>query len=203
MVELLVDPDGYFDRDEFGFTVPALVLGGMAVCSLLVAGLRTTAVAQSIDGPGAQTALAIVGLTSMVAGLFTPLVTCLLYAVVIYALARFFGGSGSFRRTFWTVGYGFAPSLLGSVVLVGATAMAVPAVAPPESAEGITAFLARVDAHPTYDLARTINQASIVWCGFLWVFATKHVHDLDELDGVIAVGVPVVVTLALTVLGAS
>lgn len=198
---LLFNPDGYFDGQEFGFGIPAALLGGIAVCSALAGGIRLLATAEALDGPGSQTALLLVGLPSMVAGAFTPFVVCLVYAVTIYALARYFGGTGSFRRTVWSVGYGFLPGLLGSVVLVGATALAVSAVPPPETVDGITPFMRRVNAHTAYRFGATLNLVTIVWSGFIWTFATKHVHDVDEADAAVVVGVPVVLSLAVALLG--
>lgn len=199
ILELLSNPDSYFGRHEVGVKFPIAVLGGMAICSLVVAILRTTAIAQSMEGVGAQATIAVVGLASVVAATFTPFVTCLVYAVVIFGLARFLGGAGSFRRTFWSVGHGYLPALLGSILVAGATAVAVFDVAPPTTAEQISVFTSRVNAHPAYQFAHSVNVATLVWSGYLWLFATKYVHDLDELDSLVAVGVPTILTLALTV----
>lgn len=201
VIELLFDPDGYFDREEYGITFPALVLGGIVIASLVRAAVQFTTIGQSIEQQGARTGLAIQGLSSMVASVFTPLVICLVYAVVIYALARFVGGTGTFRRTFWSVAHGFLPWLLGSIVFAAATAMAVSGVAPPESVDGIGPFLARFRGTVVYQIGKAFNLAALLWCGFLWVFATKHVHEVDELDGVVAAGLPVVLTVALAFLG--
>lgn len=199
--ELLFDPDSFFGETDVGIGFPAAVLVGMGVCSLLAAGLRLWVVIQSVDGPGTQTALALVGLVSLVVSVFVPFVTCLAYGAAIYALARFYGGSGSFRTTFWAVGYGFLPGLLGSVVVVAATALAVSAVPPPASPDQIGAFMSRVDAHTASHLGEAVNLATLAWSGFLWAFAMKHVHEVDELDGVVAVGAPLVVALTLRILG--
>lgn len=197
---LLFNPDAFFDRAEYGFTYPTLILAGLAVCSLAIGGLRTMAIARALEGPRAETILAIRGIAVVVASVFTPLVLCLVYATAIYALARFYGGTGSFRTTFWSVAFGYLPGLVGSLLLVGATAIAVPDVPPPESVDALSAYGPRVSAHPVYETAQTLDLASIVWSGYLWVFATKHVHDLDELDALVSVGAPVLVTLLLIVL---
>lgn len=199
--ELLFDPDSFFGETDVGIGFPAAVLAGMGVCSLLAAGLRLWVVSQFVAGPGTRTAVALVGLVSVVVSVFVPFVTCLAYATALYALARFYGGAGSFRTTFWAVGYGFLPGLIGSVVVVAATALAVSAVQPPTSPDQIGAFLSRVDAHTASNLGEAVNLATLAWSGFLWVFAMKHVHEVDELDGVVAVGALLVLVFALRILG--
>ncbi len=42
----------------------------------------------------------------------------LILAVIMHGLSAFFDGKGTFRRTFEFVGYGFLPSLVGSLISV-------------------------------------------------------------------------------------
>jgi hypothetical protein len=58
---------------------------------------------------------AYTGIAGSVIGMFA---VWLILAAVMHALSSLFGGNGSFRRTFEFTGYGYLPSLMGSLVTV-------------------------------------------------------------------------------------
>lgn len=200
IAQVFVNPDSYFHENggELGYTVPLVVVGGTAACSMVAAGVQISVLTGSVTGTGSNTVLAIVGIASIIASIFTPFLSWLLFTAVIYSLARLRGGVGTFRRTFRAIGYGYLPSLLGSVLVVLTTTVVVTSTVPPSSPEGIQPFLARVKTHPIYRSGQIANLAGFIWSGFLWVFGTKHTHDIDDGDAVIAVAIPVLAGVAVS-----
>jgi hypothetical protein len=58
---------------------------------------------------------AYIGIVGSFVGMFA---VWLILAVIMHGLSAFFDGKGSFRRTFEFVGYGFLPSLVGSLITI-------------------------------------------------------------------------------------
>jgi len=105
----------------------------------------------------------------------------------MHGLSAFFGGEGSFRRTFEFVGYGFLPSLIGSLITIPMSAHYI------TNAEVPKISIAQLQQNPDVmravmlslipkDLVYSnliINLAVTLWSLTIWTFAVRHARETE------------------------
>lgn len=194
-IDLLRDPDAFFARQSSGIGIraPISVLATIALLGVVTAGVQTYSIHQTVP-QASGSAVALAAIAAGLAGLFTPFLTWLLFAVGIFAIVRFLGGTGQFRPTMKAVGLGFVPKVFGSIVGLIATVVVIQTGVLNEAAS-VGEFVTQLQAHQARYIARTLNNVFLVWSGFLWVFGVKHVHDVDFRSAALAAGIPTAVSI--------
>ncbi len=140
---------------------------------------------------------AYIGIIGSFIGIFA---VWLILAVIMHGLSAFFDGKGSFRRTFEFVGYGFLPSLIGSVIAIPMSANYI------SKAEIPKINLAQL--HQNSDVMKTvmlsfipkdliysnliINFAVMIWSLVIWSFAIKHAREIEFREAFFTALIPTV-----------
>jgi hypothetical protein len=192
-LEVLTNPDGFFDRasDDPSLLGPALVVTVVAVVSAAASLPAVRAVQQAFTGDAsAAGSFALVG--GVVGGFGAVFVFWVLYTVVFHVIAAVaFDGSGSLGRLLSYVGWGHLPAILSAATGAVVNAVVFRSVTPPSSPQEIQAFIQGVRSQPEFLVAGVVGLAVLTWQAFIWVFAVQHSHDIDRRSAAIAVAVPV------------
>ncbi len=122
-----------------------------------------------------------------------------LLAAIMHCIFSFFGGKGSFRRKFEFVGYGFLPSLVGSLITVPMSChylskLQVPRITisqlrNPKVVKSI--FTSIVPKSLIYSNL-IVNVAVTVWSLTIWTFAIKHARGVRDKEAFVTTLIPTV-----------
>ncbi|MFB6140082.1 MAG: Yip1 family protein [Halosimplex sp.] len=206
---LLTDPDGFFgtrtpDPSVKGPIGVIVLIAAVNVVASIFQFRFTSQVFESASagtgvGSGLTTAFQAFSFVFVIAG---PFVVWLLYAGVFHAVSLVFDGDGEFSGTLALVGWGFLPSVFGSVASAAINyyrfnveTIEVPAEFTQET---MRQFMHNVNTGPLVALSAALGIVFTLWSAFLWTFAVKHARDLRLRNAAITVAVPVALGLLVT-----
>ncbi|WP_135362896.1 Yip1 family protein [Halosimplex halophilum] len=202
---LLTDPDGFFRRQgsDASLKGPLVVILAVVAVDVVAAVLQSRFMSQLFEGAGAAgglvTALQAFTYVFVVAG---PFVVWLLYAGLFHAISVVFGGDGAFSTTLSFVGWGFVPSVVGSVASAAINyyrfnvrGIDVPAEITQESMQQ---FNRALQTGPLVALSAAFAIVFTLWSAFLWTFALKHARDLTVRQAALTVAGPVLVAVLIS-----
>lgn len=209
MASLVTDPNSFFRdrRDDASFLGPALVITAIAVLGVgsAIVSIRATSemmsqiMADSGAGQGAQTVLQAFQLVGVVVGFVLTYVIWVFWTAIFYGITAIFDGTGSFTTTLKLVGWGFVPSLVGSVFNLFINiyrfeirGFDVPANAGPQAAQQ---FSQQISSGPLVVLSAVLGIVFTLWGGLLWTFAVKHARQVTTRNAAIAVALPILLGL--------
>lgn len=195
MFDLVIDPDGFFDRqrERSGLLRPALVVASAGFASV---GSPLVVLNTLVDTLGSGAGYFLVGYgIGLIGAVFGPFVEWILFSLGFFALSSRFGGEGSIRRVFGLVGWGFVPVTGAGLLMTVATERAVSRIAPPGNPEQVMAYVNLVQGDPTVRTAVVLGIVFSIWSGLLWVFAVKHARSLSNRQAVPTVAVPLAVSI--------
>ncbi|MFC7142396.1 YIP1 family protein [Halosimplex aquaticum] len=205
VLALLTDPDAFFRT-----RVPDPSLKGpLAVIVLIAAANAAAALVQSrfmsqvfeSGGMGGGFATALQGII-FVFVIFGPFVIWLVYAGVFQGISALFDGDGEFSTTLAFTGWGFVPSVLGSVasIAINYYRFNVRGVDVPDemSMEAYRQFSQSLQTGPLVALSATLALVFTLWSGFLWTFALKHARDLTLRRAALTIAFPTAIGLLAT-----
>ena len=190
---VLTDPDTFFEdrAAEPQLLVPISIVAAYIVLRI-AAGLPFILLIEADLLLVLSYGIIGLGLVNVVIGFFAWFI----FAGVFQVLSYLFGGSGSFRRTFTIIGWGFLPLLAGKFLMVIAVSIAAqeaPAI-PLQTSEQMVKQMRAVTLQyrdgPTILIASLVSAAMSIWSGYIWVFAVKHTRDLSTREALITVVVP-------------
>lgn len=193
LVELLTDPDEFFERAaaDDGLAKPAgviLLVGVVGALSSLPV-LRATVAAMPPEAGSFATLAYVFGIGGALVGAF---VLWALYAGAMHVISTLaFDAEGSFRRTLAVTAWGFVPAILAAVVSGALTYVAFQSITIPSDPARAAGFAQAVQNDPILQLASVLGIVFLLWQGFLWTFAVSHARDLHIREAVITVSVPV------------
>ncbi len=115
-------------------------------------------------------------------------------------MSAFFGGDGSFRRTFEFTGYGFFPSLIGSAITIPMSAYyilnaEVPRISITQLQQNPDVMKAVMLSLVPKDLVYSnlmVNFAVTIWSLVIWSFAVKHAREIELKKAFISALIPTV-----------
>ena len=120
IVDLITNPDKFFQsllNQNLSLKKPAAIIFALSLLAAIYQYRLMLKLSQAL--PESLQSFFIVGayiqVFSTLLGFFA---TWLIIAALMHGLSAFFDGRGEFRRTFEFAGYGFLPSLLGSLVTI-------------------------------------------------------------------------------------
>jgi len=212
---LVTDPNAFFrDRTESPSWVgPALVVTLIAVLGVVSSVVQLRATAELYNqifadaGAGEQftgifQAFQLVG---VVVGFFLTYVLWALYAGFFYGVSALFDGTGDFTTTLKLVGWGFVPSVVGSVISLLVTVyrfeirgVDVPSEVTAQSAQQLSQ---QISGGPLVALTGVLGVVFTLWSGLLWTFALKHARQLSTRNAAIAVALPVLFGIGVSAFG--
>ena len=119
-MQLITNPDNFFAemvRKDVRIRRPLVIVLALAILVSVYQNLLASKLSQALPSELAKffTIGAYIGITGSFIGMFAA---WLLIAAMMHAVSALFDGKGSFRRTFEFTGYGFLPSLVGSLITI-------------------------------------------------------------------------------------
>lgn len=189
--EVLVDPDGYFEEHA---TDPRL-LPPIAVVAAYIAlsSLAYLPLFLRFD-TDVTTTLTYALLGVLLMNGVMAIIAWLVLALGSQAISFVLGGSGSFRRTFPLIGWGFLPLLGGHLIVLVATAITVQG-APPIPMDGSAQAAIAAESLMSgraIQIATYAYTALYLWCCYVLVYVLKHARDLSLRRAFVAVVIPMV-----------
>ena len=204
-LSLLTDPEAFFGRQgtdpslKGPLVVVTLIAAVNAVASVLQFRFMARLFENSGMGSGFATAIQAFSFVFVIAG---PFVVWLLYAGVFQGISVLFDGDGDFSTTLAFVGWGFVPSVMGSVasVAINFYRFNVRGIDVPSemSVEAYQQFSQSLQTGPLVALSAALGIVFTLWSAFLWTFGLRHARSLSVRQAALTVTLPALVGLALT-----
>lgn len=113
-------------------------------------------------------------------------------------ISYFFDGSGSVGRTATLVGWGFLPLLIGMGLQFVATAVAfgnAPSPAAINSNRQALTAVQQLQSDPFVQVAQIARNMTLLWSGYIWVFAVEHARGLSRKNATITLGIVLAITV--------
>jgi hypothetical protein len=175
--DLLFYPDVFFMRiaREKVNLAPAIMIVG-AGC---LTGLAGTAICILFAGEYAGTTTLLMTL----AGCTLPFIGWGIFSGVLFCISRVFSGSGSLISTLQNAGYGMLPWALSIVADVFIMLLFF----------GKSTVVYTSMWHTPQFAAFGVFLLSLVWSGYLWIYAIKHTHHISIYKAATAVILSVIV----------
>jgi len=204
MLKLITNPNEFFaelKQEDVKIKKPLTLVLPLAIILSIYQYLIINKIAQAFPTEIAKFFLigAYIEIVASFIGIFAA---WLILAIIMHGLSSFFGGKGSFRRTFEFVGYGFLPSLFGSAITVPMSAYyIVNTEIPRVSIEQLqqnpnimkSLMLSLIPRNLVYSNL-IINFAVTVWSLTIWTFAIKHAREIELRNAFICALIAVVLS---------
>ena len=204
-LSLLTDPEAFFGRQgtdpslKGPLVVVTLIAAVNAVASVLQFRFMARLFENSGMGSGFATAIQAFSFVFVIAG---PFVVWLLYAGVFQGISVLFDGDGDFSTTLAFVGWGFVPSVMGSVasMVINYYRFNVRGIDVPSemTVEAYQQFSQSLQTGPLVALSAALGIVFTLWSAFLWTFGLRHARSLSVRQAALTVALPVLVGLAFT-----
>ena len=190
MTNVLTNPNQFFGElsaRDTNLKIPFLIVLIAAIVGAISSVITMSAIVSSFPKEAVVIA-SIFAVIGAIMGLIMPFIGWLLYAGVFYAISMLFKGTGSFKRVFEFVGYGFIPMIIATVIGVAATLAVPPTI---EFSPGTLSPM-----HPLTLAATIIQILFLLWSANIWIFGIKHARNLSTKHAIITVlGIPAVFCL--------
>jgi hypothetical protein len=140
---------------------------------------------------------------TLIVAILTAYLTWVIVTGIFAALSRVLYGSGEFLRLLQFTSYGFIPGFIGSVITIPVLApftgsLRLPALGDPQM---IGAMVEQIQHTQTMQTAALIGIICLLWSGYIWIFGVREAEDLATRHAAIVVGIPVIIGVAVKVIG--
>ena len=203
-MKLITDPNGFFEglkQKEVRIRKPLLtIVLPLAILLSIYQYFLMNKLSQAFPAEITQFFLvgAYIGIIGSFVGIFA---VWLILAVIMHGISSFFGGKGSFRRTFEFTGYGFLPSLVGSAITVPLSLnyilnAKIPRISITQLQQNPnvikTVMLSLIPKDLVYSNL-IINLAITAWSLTIWTFAVKHARDIELKKAFVSALIPTII----------
>jgi hypothetical protein len=199
---LFTDPDGFFRRDPkewSGLAIPALIVlvAGIigAVSAYLVSLTMLQIFPESLQS--ASGLVAVIGVVGAIAGIFFAWVA---YTIVLHVISMIFMGKGTFAGTLAAVGYGFLPTVFGSLIDLVLYSYYLPTlqVTPVKDVLDIQSATLALTHSPVFQMVSLVGIIFLLWSANIWVYGLRYARGISLRHAAITVAIPVVVLILVT-----
>lgn len=140
---------------------------------------------------------------TLVVAILTTYLAWVIVTGIFAVLSRVLFGGGEFLRLLQFTSYGFVPGFIGSIITIPVLApfigsLRLPALGDPQMIE---AMVEQIQHTPTMQTATLIGTVFLLWSGYIWLFGVKEAEDLSTQHAAIIVGIPVIIAVAVKVIG--
>ena len=201
-MRLIMNPDRFFEelkQRDVKIRIPLLIVLAIAVITSAYQYLLMSKLAQAFPAELAKFLMigAYVGIVGSFIGMFAVWV---INAAIMHVISALFDGKGSFRRTFEFVGYGFLPSLIGSLITVSISAYFISQAHIPaidvgqiQNKEVMKTLMLSIIPRDLLYSNLMINAAVTVWSLTIWTFAIKHAREIPTKKAFVSALIPTAV----------
>jgi len=198
-MKLVTNPDEFFadlKTKDASIKVPILIVIGIAI----LGSINYYFLINKILGIFPENIVQILTVGAYIGTFISVFVIWLIITVIVYGLSALFGGEGSFYRTFTFIGYGFLPSLIGSLITTPISVYYIMNAEIPEidltqleqNPEIIETLIITLLPKEVIYSTLIITIAMTAWSLVIWSFALKHARELDLRKAFICVLIPTV-----------
>ncbi len=201
-MRLIMNPDRFFEelkQRDVKIRILLLIVLAIAVITSAYQYLLMSKLAQAFPAELAKFLMigAYVGIVGSFIGMFAVWV---INAAIMHVISALFDGKGSFRRTFEFVGYGFLPSLIGSLITVSISAYFISQAHIPaidvgqiQNKEVMKTLMLSIIPRDLLYSNLMINAAVTVWSLTIWTFAIKHAREIPTKKAFVSALIPTAV----------
>jgi hypothetical protein len=206
LIDILIRPGAFFQdaiAEKESLKIPGLIVLALGIVSAVYAYLIGGIMGKMMAGliPGMESIIAI---STILGALFGIFVFWGIWTGVFYLLSSLFKGTGTFKRSFEFIGYGFLPQIFGAILTVIVAIQYIPRVIVPEITTAAAedpqliqeAVKTLMHDPAMMEMTQIISIISIVfllWSANIWIFGMRNARQLSERDSALCVGIPVVV----------
>jgi hypothetical protein len=206
LIDILIRPGAFFQdaiAEKESLKIPGLIVLALGIVSAVYAYLIGGITGKMMAGliPGMESIIAI---STILGALFGIFVFWGIWTGVFYLLSSLFKGTGTFKRSFEFIGYGFLPQIFGAILTVIVAIQYIPRVIVPEITTAAAedpqliqeAVKTLMHDPAMMEMTQIISIISIVfllWSANIWIFGMRNARQLSERDSALCVGIPVVV----------
>ena len=193
MLEVLTDPNGFFER-----MVGENIYLRMPIAIVLVLGLAESVnnlvmfnqILPLIEYGSEFMLISRFGsLFGVLVGFIGTLIIWVIYSGLFYLLSMPFKGKGSFKRVLELVSYGFIPIIAGSII--GMTVQ-IPAIfLIPLSTNDLQLVEQMLLSNPLIQISVVIELVFTLWAASIWISALSYARNLSLRNAALVVGIPV------------
>jgi len=199
---LFTDPDGFFRRDPQEWSdlkTPAVIVLVAGIIGAVSAYLVSRTILQ-IFPESLQSAtglVAVVGVVGAIVGIF---ITWAAYTIVFHVISMLFMGKGTFAVTLAAVGYGFLPTVIGSLIDLILFAYYLPTlpVAPVKDILDIQSATLALTHSTVFQMVSLIGIIFLLWSANIWVYGLRYARGISLRHAAITVAIPVVVLILVS-----
>ena len=198
---LFTDPDGFFRREMMEWSdlkTPAFIVLIAGIIGAASAYLVSRTMLQIFPG-NLQTAtglVAVVGVAGAIVGIFLAWVA---YTTVFHVISMLFMGKGTFAGTLAVVGYGFLPTIIGSLIDLLLFWYYLPTlqVGPVSDVMDIQSATTAFTHAPVFQMVSMIGIIFLLWSANIWVYGLRYSRGISLRHAVMTVAMPVVVLIVV------
>jgi len=198
-MKLITNPDEFFAElktKDASIKIPVLIIIGIAILGSINYYFLINKILEIFPENIVQI-LTVGAYISTFIGVF---VIWLIITVIVYGLSALFGGEGSFYKTLTFIGYGFLPSLIGSLIttpisvyyIMSAKISGIDLTQLEQNPKIIEALITSLLPKEVIYSTLIINIAMTAWSLIIWSFALKHARNLDLKKSFICVLIPTI-----------
>lgn len=186
LTDLVINPDAFFEEEAESprFLLPAGIVLIAGIVELAGGVYTSRYVASATEGDGVGTgATVLFSLPSVLA----PFVGWLVVGAVLVAITIYFGGEGNASDTVKVAGWGFVPSVVGSLVGLGVMVYVLSGTEPSGIEEAVNMQMEANEAVESAEM-RALRYTLVAWQGYLWTFGVSHVRNVKLRSAAVAGG---------------
>ena len=203
MLKLLSNPNGFFSdlkKEEVKLKKPMAILIALAILLSAYQYILMLKLSQAFP-PKLAVFFKMSAYFSIIGSLIGVFGVWLITAAIMHVVSALFNGKGSFRRTLEFVGYGFLPSLIGSLITFPMSAYYITNAEIPkidiatfqQNPKILGALIASLIPKDVIYSNILIYIAMTIWSLSIWSFAIKHAREIELKKAFISALIPTVI----------
>jgi hypothetical protein len=198
---LFTDPDGFFRREMMEWSdlkTPAFIVLIAGIIGAASAYLVSRTVLQIFPG-NLQTATGLVAVVGVAGAIVWIFLAWVAYTTVFHVISMLFMGKGTFAGTLAVVGYGFLPTIIGSLIGLLLFWYYLPTlqVGPVSDVMDIQSATTAFTHAPVFQMVSMIGIIFLLWSANIWVYGLRYSRGISLRHAVMTVAMPVVVLIVV------
>jgi len=198
---LFTDPDGFFRREMMEWSdlkTPAFIVLIAGIIGAASAYLVSRTMLQIFPG-NLQTATGLVAVVGVAGAIVWIFLAWVAYTTVFHVISMLFMGKGTFAGTLAVVGYGFLPTIIGSLIGLLLFWYYLPTlqVGPVSDVMDIQSATTAFTHAPVFQMVSMIGIIFLLWSANIWVYGLRYSRGISLRHAVMTVAMPVVVLIVV------
>ncbi|ACL16590.1 Yip1 family protein [Methanosphaerula palustris] len=202
---ILTAPQNFFigiEERPVSLGIPAVIVLLMGIVSAISAYI-VTGVTMQVLPASSQQMIGIIQGIGAISAIIVVLVMWFIMAGIFYLISMAFNGTGDFKRVLEVTGYGYIPSLIGSIISLPLmfqylSTIHLPSIADPTLMQSAMTGMMKT---PSMAVISLIGIVFLLWSANIWIFGVREARHLTTRNAVITVGIPVLVSVLFSIYG--